>query len=483
MKKYVVYVVIALFSVSLGVIMSQQLKSSAEPKVMLQPEMHIQQSSFNPAMAVKGPDFREAAQRSVDAAVHIRSQFSRKSSGYDDFFGSLRDLIEGNQNQERVNRLYIGYGSGVIISKDGYIVTNNHVVEGASKIEVTLNDKQLFEAELIGADPSTDLALIKIDEKSLPFLSCGDSDEVVVGEWVLAVGNPFNLTSTVTAGIVSAKARNINILGSNTAIESFIQTDAVVNRGNSGGALVNESGELVGINAAIASHSGSYEGYSFAIPINIVKKVVADLKEFGAIQRAFMGVTIRELNADLANQLGISTLNGVYINSVSADGGAEKAGIRSRDIITSVDGMTVNSSSELLEILGQHRPGDRIDVSVIRDDEQLSYQVLLQNENGSTELNQAQLEFDIESLGVTLGEVPLNERNRLRINNGLKVNELRDGLLRTGGVREGFIILSINDQRIRSRSDIENALRNRDGEGLRIGGIYPNGMRIIYGFE
>ena len=240
---------------------------------------------------------------------------------------------------------------------------------------------------------------------------------------------------------------------------------------------------MVGINAAIASHSGSYEGYSFAIPINIVKKVVADLKEFGAIQRAFMGVTIRELNADLANQLGISTLNGVYINSVSADGGAEKAGIRSRDIITSVDGMTVNSSSELLEILGQHRPGDRIDVSVIRDDEQLSYQVLLQNENGSTELNQAQLEFDIESLGVTLGEVPLNERNRLRINNGLKVNELRDGLLRTGGVREGFIILSINDQRIRSRSDIENALRNRDGEGLRIGGIYPNGMRIIYGFE
>ena len=487
MKKYIGFFIVAFLSASLAVIIvgrfnkeEVQIKSA---EIQNEPQHKNYQAKFNPASAVTGPDFRIAAQMSVDAVVHIRSQFMRKNSRYDDFFGSLRELLEGGDGRREENYSpYVGYGSGVIISRDGYIVTNNHVVEGASKIEITLNDKRLYEAELIGTDHSTDLALIKIKELRLPYLIYGNSDEVQIGEWVLAVGNPFNLTSTVTAGIVSAKARNINILGSNTAIESFIQTDAAVNQGNSGGALVSQDGYLVGINAAIASHTGVYEGYSFAIPVNIVKKVMDDLLKYGEVQRAFIGVSIREITADYAKELGVDP-KGVYVSTVTETGGAAMAGIKGGDIIISMDDFDVNSTSQLLEIIGQHRPGDNLSIVVLRDKKQKVFNVVLQNENGTTGLVNTQESFNVESLGATFGQVPNKDKNKLKVKNGLKIIDLDKGLLKNGGVREGFIILRINNILINSKKDIELAIANADDGFLKVEGIYPDGMRIIYGFE
>ncbi len=489
MKRYVsvflvAFVASALAIVILGRSTSKEGVLQTEPRTEIQGDSHykLYQAKFDPAQAVTGPDFRVAAQMSVDAVVHIRSQFMRKTQGYDDFFGALRDLFEGHDSRRNQYTPYVGFGSGVIISSDGYIVTNNHVVEGASKIEVTLNDKRLYEAELVGLDPTTDLALIKIKEEKLPYLIYGNSDDLKVGEWVLAVGNPFNLTSTVTAGIVSAKARNINILGSNTAIESFIQTDAVVNRGNSGGALVNQNGYLIGINAAIASQTGVYEGYSFAIPVNIVKKVMDDLLKYGEVQRAYIGVSIQELTADKAKDLGVDP-KGVYIGAVTESGGAYKAGIRDGDVIVSIAGFEVNSSSRLLEIIGQHRPGERLSITVLRDGKQKIFDVVLQNEYGTTGVVHEQEDFKIKKFGATFEAVPDRDKENLRLKNGLKIKELERGLFSNGGIREGFIIQRINNISINSKKDIEFALANANDGFLKVEGVYPDGMRIIYGFE
>ena len=314
-------------------------------------------ANYLPVAPFSGPDFTTAAEKTVHGVVHIRSEFSGRTGGYDDFFAPFRDFFG---NPYGGDNTYTGFGSGVIISNDGYIVTNNHVVDGAGNVNVTLNDNREFEATIVGTDPSTDLALLKIDAENTPFITFGNSDIVKIGEWVLAVGNPFNLTSTVTAGIVSAKARNINILGTPGAIESFIQTDAAVNMGNSGGALVNMNGELIGVNAAIASNTGSYAGYSFAIPVNIVKKVVDDLLNFGLVQRAYMGVTIREVDSKLVKEKDLDLTNGVYIESVSESGGAKESGIREGDVIVSVDNFSVKTNAELLEIIGQHNPGEQL---------------------------------------------------------------------------------------------------------------------------
>jgi len=443
-------------------------------------QLPVSQTSFNAADAVTGPDFRIAADRSVHAVVHIRTQFRRKTETYDDFFGSLREYLEGRQRPSQSEPM-VGFGSGVIISEDGYIVTNNHVVEGGDKIEITLNDKRLFDAKIIGRDPSTDLALIKIDTKGLPFLIYGNSDEVQIGEWVLAVGNPFNLTSTVTAGIVSAKARNINILGNNT-IESFIQTDAAVNPGNSGGALVNTSGQLIGINAAIASRSGSYEGYSFAIPVNIVKKVMDDLLNYGKIQRAYIGVSIQDITAALAEEHGIENLQGVYINSVSKNGGADKAGIIDEDVIVQIDNIEVNSSSALLETIGQHHPGDKVSVKVLRKNKPRVFTVTLQNENGALGVIKSDEKFLVEEFGAYFQQVSTEVKAKLNIENGLVITQLNKGKLKDGGVREGFIILRVNDYIINSKLDIETAISEVKNGAYQIEGIYPNGMRITYGF-
>jgi Do/DeqQ family serine protease len=372
----------------------------------------------------------------------------------------------------------------VIISPDGFIVTNNHVVQDASKIEIVLNDKRSYPARVIGTDPSTDLAVVKIDEKNLPFLVYGNSDEVQIGEWVLAVGNPFNLTSTVTAGIVSAKARNINILGTpdgNTAIESFIQTDAAVNRGNSGGALVNTRGELVGINAAIASGNGFYAGYSFAIPVNIVKKVAGDLIDYGDVQRAYIGVNIREIDSKFAEDNGIKDLRGVYVAELVDGGSAAEAGLRKGDIITSVNNTTVNSTSELLEQVSRYKPGDRIPVTVVREGKEAVYSVTLRNRDGNTALVKKEEKDILNLLGANF-EVPSREvLGKLGINRGVQVTGLNEGLLSDAGIRKGFIITDIDKKPVTSLNDIENALKSKKG-GVLIEGVYPNRTRAYYGF-
>ena len=313
-----VLLVLSVFTIKLYLSQNEMKKSLAESSITVDGQMnyndasdvenHVVRTSYVPSE--NGDNFVDAAAKTVNTVVHIRTEIVTKGNSYNDFFGSLLEQLYGSQLQLPDN-ISVGYGSGVVISPDGYIVTNNHVVEGANKIEVTFNDKHKRTATIIGNDPSTDLALIKVEAENLEYLTFADSDEVRVGEWVLAVGNPFNLTSTVTAGIVSAKARNINILGDGSSIESFIQTDAAINPGNSGGALVDMDGNLIGINAAIASRTGSYEGYSFAIPSNIVKKVVEDFLQYGTLQRAYLGVSIVEITEELAEEKGISEMSGV----------------------------------------------------------------------------------------------------------------------------------------------------------------------------
>jgi serine protease Do len=439
----------------------------------------VMPANYLPVAPFSGPDFTTAAEKTVHGVVHIRSEFSVRTGGYDDFFAPFRDFFG---DPYRGNNTYTGFGSGVIISNDGYIVTNNHVVDGAVNVTVTLNDNREFEASVIGTDPTTDLALLKIDADNTPFIAFGNSDIVKIGEWVLAVGNPFNLTSTVTAGIVSAKARNINILGTPGAIESFIQTDAAVNMGNSGGALVNMNGELIGINAAIASNTGSYAGYSFAVPVNIVKKVVDDLLNFGLVQRAYLGVSIREVDSKLVKEKDLDVANGVYIESVTETGGARSSGVKAGDVIVSVDSHPVKTNSELLEIIGQHNPGDIVSVIVHRDGADQEFQVELRNQQGSTGVEKKGDDFYMSDLGATLEQVTDEDMKKLDLSGGLKVVDLQDGMLKRGGVQAGFIILKINGIKITGKKDVDYALSNIRSGVIRIEGIYPNGMRMNYGF-
>jgi serine protease Do len=438
----------------------------------------VYQTSNSGVKQIIAPDFGAAAEQTVNAVVHIRTYYDRKSSIYDDFFGLYEFFGQGSPYQ---NMPVEASGSGVIISADGYIVTNNHVVQEANKIEVVLNDKRTFTATTVGTDPSTDLALLKISVDDLPFLNYGNSDDLRIGEWVLAVGNPFNLTSTVTAGIVSAKARNLNILGSQSSIESFIQTDAAVNRGNSGGALVNTKGELVGINAAIASNTGAYAGYSFAIPVNIVKKVVKDLLEFGTVQRAYIGVSIQELDSKLASERNLKNVKGVYVAGLSANGAAEEAGIKEGDVITRINGAEVNSTSQLLESIGLHRPGDIIEVTVNRDSKTIVYKVKLRNKDNNFDKVAPEEEATVTSLGATLIQPTSDELRKLNIKSGVKVSSLQNGKLKSAGIREGFIITRIDKQEVSSLDDIQRILNGKKG-GVLIEGIYPNGMRAYYGF-
>ncbi len=318
-------------------------------------------------------DFTEAAEKSIHAVVHIKTKFNQQY-----YSNPMYDFFFGTQPRQYNQITPLASGSGVIISPDGYIVTNYHVIKNADIIEVTLNDKRKFQTKVIGYDEMTDIALLKIDEKNLSYLRYGNSDKIKVGQWVLAIGNPFNLTSTVTAGIISAKARDINIM-SRYGIEAFIQTDAAVNPGNSGGALVNTAGELVGINTAIASNTGSYTGYSFAIPVNIVKKVVDDLIKYGKVQRAFLGASIVDLNADIAKYLGISKTEGVYIYEINPQGAAKKAGLRKGDIIESINGIEINSLPQLQEQLAKYHPDDEINIIALRSNKKIAFSLKLMN--------------------------------------------------------------------------------------------------------
>jgi len=424
-------------------------------------------------------NFVDAADKSVNAVVHIKTEINVKAQSYHDFFDPLREYLYGDRGR---NQSFVAFGSGVVISSDGYIVTNNHVVENADKISVTFNNREELQAQLIGRDPTTDLALIKVDGSQLPFLSFGNSDELKVGEWVLAVGNPFNLTSTVTAGIVSAKARNINILGGSSSIESFIQTDAVVNRGNSGGALVNTRGELIGINAAIASHTGVYEGYSFAIPANLAKKVVEDLKNYGEIQRAYLGVQLRDIDAEFANELGLSQVNGVYVAEVVNNSGAMDAGIEDGDIIVAINGTITNTFSELVGNIGQYRPGDKVKVTVNRNGDMLDYDVTLRNQDNTTSIVKAEETFFNNNLSVSLQKVSKLSLDNMHIKSGLRITEIKPGVLQRGGISEGFIITEVNGKAVNSKNDLEDALSESNNNRVRLIGIYPNGMKVSYEF-
>ncbi len=435
----------------------------------------IRQVSYNPSASFNQPDFEAAAAISVHAVVHIKSEFQKKSMVYDDFFEFFN--FGGHSQPREYISPYSAMGSGVIVSPEGLIVTNNHVVQEATDILVTLNDKREYKATIVGTDPSTDLALIKIEEKGLPFLTYGNSDEVKIGEWVLAVGNPFNLTSTVTAGIVSAKARNINILGSQGAIESFIQTDAAINPGNSGGALVNTRGELIGINAAIASGTGYYTGYSFAIPVNIVRKVVDDFTKFGKIQRAYLGVYYREIDDQFAKEKGFTNLRGIYVDDVVDGGPAAIAGIKQGDVITQIDSTPVNGKAELMEIIGQKNPGSRVSVELQRDGKEYVLALTMQSEESQLAvMKDNKLIFQ----GATFQALSPNEKTKYRVDFGFKIITLNDGKLKNAGISTGFILLTVDRKPLRTTQDLKEALTNRQG-GILIEGIYPNGLRAYYG--
>ncbi|MBP5573744.1 MAG: trypsin-like peptidase domain-containing protein [Bacteroidales bacterium] len=424
------------------------------------------------------PDFVDAAEASVNAVVHIKTTIIKKTTTYNDFFGAFLEHLYGLPGQSQSNKM-VAYGSGVVLSPDGYIVTNNHVVEGADEVEVTFNNKVVRKATIVGTDPTSDLALVKVDGADFDYLVFGDSDKVKVGEWVLAVGNPFNLTSTVTAGIVSAKARNIGILGENSNVESFIQTDAAVNRGNSGGALVNTKGELIGINAAIASHTGSYEGYSFAIPSNIVRKVVDDLLMYGETQRAYIGIYPQEMDAERAGKAGMEQIKGVYVAGVTPEGAAQKAGIREGDVIEQINGTEVNSTTQLMEVIRQYRPGDEVDIQVVRNGRDHNYRVSLLNEEGSTDVVKRGESFYNATFGVMLQPVSKQEAKTLRIDNGLKIVEIRQGAFQGAGV-EGFIITAVNGKAVSNKKDLESAIASNRSRKTYIEGVYPNGMRMTF---
>ena len=454
---------------------TEQQQPVSQIEQVQQPQ--VQRAAFLPAQGT--PDFVDAAERSVDAVVHIMTKVVRQSNTYDDFFGALLGQIYGYPGQTRNNTM-VAYGSGVVLTPDGYIVTNNHVVEGADEVEVTFNNKVKKTATIIGTDPTTDLALIKVEASDLEYLTFGDSDNVRIGEWVLAVGNPFNLTSTVTAGIVSAKARNLSILGEGTSVESFIQTDAAVNPGNSGGALVNTKGELVGINAAIASHTGSYEGYSFAIPSNIVRKVVDDLLLYGTAQRGYLGVQIAELTQEIAQKEGLENIDGVYVAEVTEGGAAKLAGMKSGDVITAINGKKVNSTTQLKESVGQYRPGDKVNVEVNRGGHHHHYDLILLNEAGNVDVVKKGDSFFNSEFGLMLQPVDQNDMSRLNIKNGLKIVEIRQGRFMNSGVPVNFVITKVNGVAVNDKNELENALKNNRSRRTTIEGVYPNGMNATF---
>lgn len=430
-------------------------------------------------------DYITAAEATIDGVVHVKTvgtvEYQQRA------FDPFRQFFygDGTYHQKYIQPIR-GAGSGVIISDEGYLVTNNHVIENADEIEVTLNNKKTYPAELIGRDPTTDLAVLKINADGLKHLNYGNSDKLRIGEWVLAVGNPFNLTSTVTAGIVSAKSRDINILGSDpltnmSSIESFIQTDAAVNPGNSGGALVNTKGELIGINTAIKSNTGSYAGYSFAIPSNIVKKVVNDLIEFGNVQRAYIGISIRNIDQELAEEKGIEDLNGVYVNGLSESGSAKEAGIKEGDIVKSINGIQVKNVNELQAKVGEYRPGDQIEVSLLRGDQQITKAITLKNMEGNTDIIKNDKLDLLKTLGAKLESPSEEELKQLDIDGGAKVANLFPGKLQKAGIGEGFIITKVDNAKIKSPDELVSELKQKKG-GVLLQGVYPNGREAYYGF-
>ena len=422
-------------------------------------------------------DFTFAAEQTVHAVVHVHTKTTMGSSSDN----PIMDWFYGDRGSSKP-QIANGYGSGVIISADGYIVTNNHVVENAESVDVTLNDKRTFTAKVIGRDPGSDIALLKIKSENLPFIKYGDSEQLRLGEWVLAVGNPFNLTSTVTAGIVSAKGRTLGLNEGNYKVESFIQTDAALNMGNSGGALVNTKGQLVGITSAIYSPNGAYSGNSFAIPVTIVKKVVDDLKQYGQVQRAIIGVNIQDLQSEDATKHGLTDLKGALITRIIPDGSAQEAGMKENDVIIKFDGQNVNTVSELQEQVGKHRPGDKATVTFLRNGKESTIPITLKNVAGNTKVVTAEMgnEEDIV-FGARLESLGSDDMNSLNIDYGVKVTDINKGKFKDIGMTKGYIILSVNGKRVKTPAEVRQNTNN--GTTLKsIEGILPDGTVFNYQF-
>ncbi len=442
-------------------------------------------------------DFTQAAEKTVNAVVCIKSYTTRQQNPYgqggydpfgmfDFFFGTPQQPRQQAPQQQRKKNepVQSGLGSGVIISEDGYIVTNNHVVDGADKLEVLFNDNSSYDAKIIGTDEASDLALIKVDAKNLTPITFGDSETVKIGEWVLAVGNPFGFNSTVTAGIVSAKARSLgqNHKG-NLSIESFIQTDAALNPGNSGGALVNLKGELIGINSAIYSNTGSYSGFSFAIPTTIVKKVMADIRQYGTVQRAVLGASVRELDAKIAKEKDITAVkSGLLIASVNDMSTAKELGLQEDDVITAINGVNVANHAQLVEQLNKFRPGDKVTVTYYRNNKKIEKTATLRNQTGSTSITK---KGDFSELGCAFMKLTAETKTRLGISNGVQVKGLKAGAIRDAGVKEGFIITAVNDVPVNSSEDVEQVYNSvmKDSDeykALILYGVYPTGKKYTY---
>ena len=474
---------------------------------MMQPEQNQQTMTFEDVFQVdpnarlaalnandmQPIDLTKAAESSVNAVVHIKSTQEAKTQTvtvrdpFYEFFGDMFGNRGGQQRQVQTPER-VGFGSGVIISKDGYIVTNNHVIDKADVISVKLNDGREFTGRIIGTDPSTDLALVKIEGEDLPTIPVGDSDQLKIGEWVLAVGNPFNMTSTVTAGIVSAKARSLGVY--NNGVESFIQTDAAINQGNSGGALVNARGELVGINSVLYSPTGAYSGYGFAIPTSIMTKVIADLKQFGTVQRAMLGISGRPLDNDgqtmdaklkkKAEELGAT--EGVWVEEVVENGSASGV-LEVDDVIIGIEGKRVKNFAGLREELAKHRPGDKVKVKILRNKKEKTVEVELKNEQGTTKVIK---DNGMEILGAAFRELPDELKKQLRLNIGIEVTGVTEGKMKEAGVRKGFIILKANGQAVKSVEQLEEIVKqaSRSAEPvLFLNGIFPSGKRTYYAVD
>ena len=448
-------------------------------------------------------DLTQAAENSLHAVVHIKSTQQAKEQTVtvrDPFAEIFGDIFgNGGRQQRRVQtQPRVGFGSGVIISKDGYIVTNNHVIDGADEIIVKLNDNREFKGRMIGTDPNSDLALVKIEGDDFPTIPVGDSDALKVGEWVLAVGNPFNLTSTVTAGIVSAKARTLGVYGIG-GVESFIQTDAAINQGNSGGALVNAKGELVGINAVLSSPTGAYAGYGFAIPTSVMTKVVSDLKQYGTVQRALLGIKGTSLAgdgdmmsdqpidksgatlSDKRKEFGV--VDGVWVREIVDGGSAAGSDIKVDDVIIGIDGKKVQNFADLQEAIAQHRPGDKVTVKVMRDKREKNINITLKNEQGTTKIVK---DAGMEILGAAFKELPDDLKKQLNLGYGLQVTGVTSGKMADAGVRKGFIILKANDQPMRKVSDLEEVMKaavKSPNQVLFLTGVFPSGKRGYYAVD
>lgn len=475
----------------------QQMENAAFSELFQQNPNNIRLAGLS-AANVQPVDLTKAAESSVHAVVHIRATELSKTRTiqtqpdfFDWFFGDGRGQQRQIQTQPRV-----GFGSGVIISKDGYIVTNNHVVEGADEITVKLNDERELKGRVIGTDPDTDLALLKIEGDDFPTIPVGDSDALKVGEWVLAVGNPFNLNSTVTAGIVSAKARSIGTTAANgqaASIQSFIQTDAAINSGNSGGALVNAAGELVGINAMLYSPTGAYSGYGFAIPTNLMTKVVSDLKVYGTVQRALLGIKGGDFTTDLQmddkvvkemekrmEELGVK--DGILVAQV-IEGGSAAGILKENDVITKLDGKKLHKFTDLQEALSKHRPGDKVQLTIVRDKKEKEVTITLKNAQGNTKVVK---NAGMEILGAAFKPVDTDLRRQLNLGYGLEVTGVSDGKMADAGIRKGFIILKANGQPMKTVEDLENVLKTATQtpeQVLFITGMFPSGKRASYAVD